>query len=366
MRSGSGIARNGDVRIRLATARAPAPLPRLVIEDAEFVSDHWRRYHADAAPPAPFDLAARGPMAVRLNGPGLIWSNGALLDDNSIMPVYVRPELDRPGSSLLTTATSLPARHDGRLALVFHGWGVQVYGHFLIEMLPKLLLARRFGSVFGTALPVLDREMPEWFLHILQRHLAIDPDRAIWFDSRTEQLELGQAIILPLLTRTDGYHPLVSPLIDDFAARTGIAPAEPAPRLFIARGDFSNPAAPQRRLANEAELADIAASQFGFHVIRPETMGFAEQVGLFAQAKTILGQAGSGMHNALFAPSGAITGMMRFPAPDQSAIAALRGQGIAYLTEGISEPEPQVFHADPALFTRFVERLIAHTNGHKE
>jgi capsular polysaccharide biosynthesis protein len=282
-----------------------------------------------------------------------------LLDDNAMMPIYVRPELDRPGSTMLATTLALPLRREQRLGLVFHGWGVQVYGHFLIEMLPKLLLARRFPALFDMARPVLDRQMSGWLIDILQRHCGIDPARAIWFDTATERLDLDQAMVLPLLTRAEGYHPLASPLIDDFAASVAQAPTAPTPYLFVARGDFANPAAPRRRLANEASLAEIAAAQFGFLVIRPERLSFVEQVGLFAQARVILGQAGSGMHNALFAPRGAISGMIRFPAPDQSAIAALRGQGIAYLTEGIAEIEPQVFHADPDLFTRFVERLIA-------
>lgn len=349
---------SGLGRIRLAPAATPSPLPRLAIEDPEFVAEHWRRFHAEAPSPAPFDLASLGPMALRLNGPGLIWSNATLLDDNATMPTYVRPELERPGSAILAAATSLPIRRDHRPALVFHGWGVRVYGHFLIEMLPKLLLSQRFPALFGHTLPVLDREMPAWFLAILRNHLNIDPDRAIWFDSAREQLDLDQAIVLPLLTRQGGYHPIVASLLDDFIARTAAPPATPTRRIFLARGDFSNPAAPHRRLINEADLAAIAAQKFGFSIIHPETMDFAAQIGSFAGATTILGQAGSGMHNALFAPAGATIGMIRFPAPDQSAIAALRGQRIAYLTEGIAEPEPSVFHADPDRFTRFVERLL--------
>jgi hypothetical protein len=349
---------SGIGRVRLAAAQAPVALPHLAIEDGIFVSDHYRRYHSEAPVPEAFDLVARGPMPVRLGGPGLIWSGDALLDDAATMPIYVRPELDRPGSTMVAATLELPERRERRPGLVFHGWGVQVYGHFVIEMLPKLLLTARFAALFGQVLPVLDRQMSGWLIDILHRHCGIDPARAIWFDSATERLALDQAIVLPLLTRAAGYHPLASPLIDKFVARTGLPPLEPGTRLFVARGDFFNPAAPQRRLANEADLARIAVEQFDFRIVRPETLSFAEQVGLFAQATAILGQAGSGMHNALFAPRGAITGMIRFPAPDQSAIAALRGQGIAYLTEGISEIEQQVFHADPDLFTRFVARLI--------
>lgn len=344
--------------MRLAAAAAPRPLPRLAIDSPALVSEHWVRFHAEAAQPEAFDLAAHGPMPVRLNGPGLIWSNEQLLDDNEFLPVYVRPEIDRDGSALRERLAALPVRREARTGLVFHGWGVRVYGHFLIEMLPKLLLAARFPALFEGIPPVLDRQMAPWLIRILQDHCAIDPEWAIWFDSAVEQLALERAVVLPLLTRSGGYHPVTSGLIDGFASRVGVVADGTPERLFVARGDFSNPAAPQRHLANEAALAEIACARFGFRMVRPEQLDFAAQVGLFGQARVIIGQAGSGMHNALFAQAGARVGMIRFPAPDQSAIAALRGQRIAYLTEGVSETEPAVYHADPALFTRFVEALL--------
>ena len=315
------------------------------------------RFHAAGVAPAPFDVASLGPMAVRLNGPGLIWHAGALMDDAAIMPVYVKPELEKFHEPLVAAPCRLPMRRDGRAALVFHGWGVQVYGHFLIEMLPKLLLAQRFPALFGSALPVLDRAMPGWFQRILAEHFRIGDEQAIWFDSRSEQLDLEQAIILPLLSRAGGYHPAARTLLTEFVTRIAVPPSPPASCMFVARGGFSNPAAPQRVLANEAELADIAARDFGFSVIYPETLEFAEQVGLFAQARVVLGQAGSGMHNTLFSPESTAVGVIRFMAPDQSHIAALRGQRIAYFTEGVSEIEPGLFVADTEPFRRFVEVL---------
>ncbi|WP_262312514.1 DUF563 domain-containing protein [Acidiphilium sp. AL] len=356
----SGLVRLGDApvtRIRLAGAAMPRPLPRLCIDDVALVAEHWVQFHADGMAGEPFDLASLGPMAVRLNGPGLIWRGGALLDDDAIMPVYVKPVLEKFRDALVAAPCALPVRRDGRTALVFHGWGIQVFGHFLIEMLPKLLLARRFPAVFGDAMPVLDRAMPDWLLRSLDRHFGIGDAGAIWFDSRSEQLDLDRAIILPLVSRAAGYHPAARAWFAEFAARIAVPPSSPIERLFVARGEFSNPAAPNRVLANEAELADIAARAFGFSVVHPETLEFAEQVGRFSQARVVLGQAGSGMHNALFAPEGAAVGVIRFTAPDQSHIAALRGQRIAYFTEGVAETAPGVFRADAGKFRRFVAAL---------
>lgn len=233
---------------------------------------------------------------------------------------------------------------------------MRVWGHFLIEMLPKLLLAERFPALFGGLRPVLDRQMPPWFLAILADHFDIGPDDAICFDSETEQLHLPRAVILPQLLRPGGFHPLARDLYANFAACRATAPAHPAERLFVLRGDYDNPAAPRRRLANEAELAAIAEHGFGFSAVHPEEFSFREQIGHFARAKIIIGQTGSGMHNTLFAPS-AVIGQLRFAAPDQSYIAALTGQSIAYLTEGVAESSQGVWHADPDLFRGFLDAL---------
>lgn len=318
----------------------------------------WVAGHAEAPRREPFDLAALGPVPVRLGGPGLIWRGEALLDDESVLPPYVRREAGRDDCALLHGLAALPVRREGRKALVFHGWGVRVYGHLLIEMLPKLLLAARFASLFAGAAPVLDRQMPDWFVAILRAHLGIDPARAIWFDSGQERLALDQAIILPLLGREGGYHPVTGPLFDDFVARVGQPPAQPMPRVFVARGDFANPAAPLRWLDNEAELAAIAADEFGFTVVRPEQLPFAAQVGLFAQAAAIVGQMGSGLHNAIFAPPGCVNGVIRLHGFDQSAIAAMRGQRIGFLGEGIRMVTPGHYLVEADRFRRFLDRLL--------
>jgi capsular polysaccharide biosynthesis protein len=340
----------------LAGAASPADLPRLALDSAEFVAPDWVRYHQDSKS-APFDLAVLGPLAVTLNGPGLVWLDGVLISDPSLLPVYALAELQRHPEALADRPHALPVRADHRPALVFHGWGVRVYGHFLIEMLPKLLLARRFPALCAGLRPVLDRQMPDWFLDILAAQLGISLDDAIWFDSAREQLALPHAVILPHLLRPGGFHPLARRLYADFTAAAAETPAAPAERLFILRGDYDNPAAPRRRLASEAELA-VIAGEFGFSAIHPEHLSFPRQIGLFAGAKIILGQTGSAMHNTLFAPPGTLIGQIRFAAPDQSYIAALNGHRIAYLTEGVAEAEPGLWHAELDRFRRFVAALV--------
>ncbi len=348
-------------RLRIAAVAKPARVPALAVTDPDLVDEAWVNLHRGGLDGPAFDLAFTGPIALTLSAHGLIWQDGHLLTGPEILPAYVIEQLHAAPAHFLTAPRALPRRHESRRAYIFLGWGIQVFGHFLIEMLPKLLLAQAHSPSLHGAMPVLDRAMPDWFLTILRTQFGITEERAIWFDSRQEQLSLDQAILIPNLLRPGGYHPHTATLFNAFTNRlTDHRDGETGRvKIFIARGTFRNPASAQRVLLNEPDIARIAEVEFGCTVLHPETLAFAEQVRRISNADLILGQAGSAMHLALFAPAPARLGVLRFMAPDQSFIAALRGQTIAYLTQGITETAPNQFIADPERFRRFVYALMA-------
>ncbi len=348
-------------RLRVAPVAKPAPVPALALTDPDLVDAAWVNLHRGGLDGPAFDLALTGPMAVTLTAHGLIWHEDHLLTGPELLPGYVVQQLHNAPAHFLTAPRALPHRHDPRPAYLFLGWGLHVFGHFLIEMLPRLLLALAHRTSLHGALPVLDRAMPDWLLTILREQFGATDDHAIWFDSRHEQLSLDHAILIPNLLRPGGYHPASANLFTAFANR--LAPQRDNERagakLFIARGTYRNPASVQRVLVNEPDIAAIAEAEFGCTVLRPETLPFAEQVSRVAAASVILGQAGSAMHLALFAPAQTRIGVLRFMAPDQSFIAALHGQKIAYLTEGITEAAPDQFITDPDRFRRFTRALLS-------
>lgn len=70
-------------------------------------------------------------------------------------------------------------------------------------------------------------------------------------------------------------------------------------RVFLSRAD-----APNRRMINEAELAHLLERE-GFDIVIPGALTATEQIGLFRDAKLIVGQHGAALTNLLFAPPGA-------------------------------------------------------------
>lgn len=347
-------------RIRLRAAAAPHALPALVLEDAAFVDRACVDFHRRHDEGQEYDLAALRMQNITLGGNGWIWQGSKeALSDTAVAPLYAQNAAAAAPHALRERFLDLPVRREPRRGLVLQGWGVNVYGHFLIETLPRLLLMAASGAeIFAPFAPVLDRNSPPWLLEILTRHCGIDPGRAIFFDPEGERLALDDAIILPLGIR-EGFHPAIGPLLDRLVARaTGEVLASQPSRLFIRRRGYLNPQSGQRILENEQALADIAAQKFGFTVIEPQTLPWLDQIRIFAGAATIVGEYGSALHNALFAPPGTTVGAIRFANAVQSQIAALRGHRIAYLTAGLRETGPGRFAVDAQRFERFLDRLV--------
>jgi capsular polysaccharide biosynthesis protein len=123
-------------------------------------------------------------------------------------------------------------------------------------------------------------------------------------------------------------------------------------RLFLTRSFFRNPAMVDIGFENEHAVAQMAAQDFGFCPIAPETLPWPDQIRLFAGARVIAGRFGSALHNTIFCHPGARVGVIRFGNLIQSSISALRCQQLAYTVEG-SDQTPFAANLD------HVRRILA-------
>jgi O-antigen biosynthesis protein WbqL len=96
----------------------------------------------------------------------------------------------------------------------------------------------------------------------------------------------------------------------------------------------------------------IAEREFGFTVLQPETLAWPLQVELFKNAKVIVGEFGSGMHNAIFAGEGAHVGCIGLNNLTQTYIGALRRHQNLYLST--IPLENGEFEVDEAMFRTFL------------
>ena len=235
------------------------------------------------------------------------------------------------------------------------GHGMQVYGHFLTEMLFRILVARAASRDTGLHYHLLlDRRVPAWLIRVLVDYLNIPSDDFMFFDPEIEQVRLRHALVPSQVLQDGGFHLMANEMLAEMLAGLSVRAAAPTPkRMFVARGGFSNPASAYRRCLNEEALIGIA-HRHGFTPVTVEAMAWPQQIAAFQNAEIILGLAGSGLHNAIFSPPGSALASIGVMNLIQSEIGHLRRQHNAFL-DGI--PTAGDFAVDEAQFTAFLDAV---------
>lgn len=179
-------------------------------------------------------------------------------------------------------------------------FGHGVWGHWLLEMLPKILLAERarpglFTYILPAALPrdaaAVYRAARESLAALgiaPHRWLALPAGRVVRFDAL---FDIGGVGATPG-TRFAPHPGVLAALAALPAAAT---PDGPRRRVFLLRGEPGT-----RALVNEEELAATAARQ-GFVPVAPAELPFPAQLGLFRDAEEVAGSLGSGFCNLALA-----------------------------------------------------------------
>jgi capsular polysaccharide biosynthesis protein len=332
--------------------RDPRPL---LTGTLRFTSEAIATLHRTPAKPAP-ELACTFLTDAIVTGPGHVWHRGTLLTAPEIMPDYVRHLHNIPadGAAMLV-AHQLKQREIAAPCVVLAGHGLQLYGHFLIEMLFRILLVRRLLRGSGLAVRwLLDAQAPAWLLRILHADLGISPAEIELFRPAEERVILRHAILPGLVAGQGGFHAHADTLIGDLLASLSPLPEAPARRLFVVRTGVQTSKPLPRDCRNEAALVAIAAAR-GFVAVATQDVPWRQQLALFRNAEIVVGAFGSGLQTALVSPASTRLGVIGWLNAVQSQIATLRGQRIAYLTEGVTLDGQ--YEVPEAAFTEFLDAI---------
>ena len=291
--------------------------------------------------------AAAGPTGVAIKDGHAFWADSL----NHHRP-YVQTVVER------LNAGQLPVREIEGPLVAFLGPSYEVYGHFLIDYLPKLWLLQACGFKLPSLKFLVPMKPPHWVLGLLEA-VGIAQSQCIPYFFSNEVIRTDR-LIVPTIMRTyerlspsfaeatrfwvdrvDSRHPKV--------AETG--------RIFISRSAGST----TRRYPNRTAIEAIA-QQNGFSTVRPETLSLPGQIALFAGASHIAGEYGSGLHNVVFSKPGTFTcalrGTLRDPGTIQSSLTAALGQKIGYVlgaTKGTDRD--QEVTVDTADFERAIDMM---------
>ncbi len=340
---------------------APPPPPQPIRAGTEIFSDKkFVDWHSNSSKIERQVFCCFSHDAV-ISGSGQVWLHNRLVTVEEFMPAYAAMYWRVWGQMhpQIRDAWMLPVRTIDTPCAIISVHGLQVYGHFLIEMMPRILLVQRIFWDTGLRCRILlDKAAPKWLLTILRDNFGITRDDIEFFDSQTERVRLRQAIMPSLLHFYDGFHPLLNELIDNFLLKMDLpAPHPGQERIFIARREFRNEHSQQRFCRNEADLIEIAKNRYGFQVLAAEDLSWREQLAIFRNAKTVVGQWGSGMHNAIFSGPGTKIGQLGATNTIQSEIGSLRKHQNAYMTKGFATTND--FDIPQDRFEHFLEAICA-------
>lgn len=285
---------------------------------------------------------------LELRWPGFAFRDGDLIDDARIHPEHLRRW--RAANRDADASRYARPRDISGMSLVLPLAGYDVYGHWLLDFLPRAWL---FTEVFGHGEEVnlvVPWDTPAFALRMLDQAFPMPRARLVRY-GLPELIRLEMAIIPSVLHEDYRFHPAMNRFVG-YLQDVVAAPSPPeTPKLFVSRASLVDSRRPHtRRLANEAELR-AALEADGFVTVSPESLPWAQQIALFSQARVIVGEGGSGLHNCLFARAARVVCLR--PIDGVAAdISALRGHALCAI-------HPQGEAADA--FSVDVADVVAHS-----
>jgi hypothetical protein len=217
-----------------------------------------------------------------------------------------------------------------RPVLIADGVAYATWGHWIVDYLPRLAIARdlleeRFDEL---AVPVPD-DVPLWVIDLITSVCDVRLSNIFRYRPFRDRLFCRRAIIPTYsYSATHTFHSFMR----DFYRRLCPKVEGPPIKLCVSRGG-KLVAASNRKFGLRERFEQMAAER-GYLVATPETMFIADQIKLFASASTVIGEHGSGMHSAVFCGAGTVVGCIGFWNSIQLQIGYAFGHQNVYLTRG--------------------------------
>ncbi len=278
-----------------------------------------------------------------------LWSLAFNHGEDFVCGVLARPE--RAGEGL-------PVRRIAGVCSCIHGPGYNVYGHWLVDFLPRLSVLAWAGFDIFKLRYILPLDCPLYGLEFL-RLIGISSEQLIPYRQDLEEIQCDELIIPANLRTGSRLHSSFRRATDEWISR--IIPSRhdihAEQRLFASRSAFLS----DRNLANREKIEALAVSA-GFAIVHPERLSVAEQITLFRSARQVIGEYGSGLHNSIYGSatlhSCALRGTSHWLGFIQSSLAHAFRQPVSYVF-GFAEPHARTydFEIDPKNFRRALECL---------
>ena len=216
--------------------------------------------------------------------------------------------------------------------IVLVGMAYQMYGHWLIDFMPRLINLIEVKRDVTQCKYLLPHNIPPFAQQWLYM-LGIPTENISYYDVISDTCSIERALIPTGLRGSSRVNPLMAKAVAWI--RDKALPNPPSDqigrRLFISRQAWGNVS---RFLVNESELTDCVA-ELGFETVNPESLSISEQVRPFSSADIVVGDYGSALHSAIFSPQKAMVLALRgtdgHPGFLQSGLCEVLGQDMGYV-----------------------------------
>lgn len=196
-------------------------------------------------------------------------------------------------------------------AFVINSRQSRIYGHFLLEMLPKLALVKQLTEEMALVPRiVLEKSDPEYVPQMIRTYLP--HCEFIYYDKTEEYLVVKTALLPTALFRNFILHSQMGVFFRElrhliFSSQAPTAETRETVsrhnRFFVSRAVHrQNKGWDSRIMTNEDELRDLARAR-EFHIFEPQLLPMADQLLIFDNASIISRKFSSALHNSIFAES---------------------------------------------------------------
>jgi hypothetical protein len=200
-----------------------------------------------------------------------------------------------------------------RPGLLMMNPGQDIYGHWLLDYAPRLMLA---GLMNGPATSrYYFHTVPRWAPPVLaafgvpESSIVVGP-RPLFtrypLAAMPSGTKSGFRVFRPI--NRIAWLRLKHMLIDIPISAEERARLPGATRIFVSRKGLHS----TRAIHNADRLEEIAVER-GFVSVRPEEFSVPAQARIFRQARIVLGEDGSGLHNIMFGEPGCVLGVVSVP-----------------------------------------------------
>jgi O-antigen biosynthesis protein WbqL len=292
---------------------------------------------------------------IMISGRSFIRTENEVLPFGELAPHYVDYYVQHDMVGDEPSISSKSARNISDPVAVVSNFNFAVYGHWLLEGMPKLLLLARHAKMlpkYNIALPTATPAFVTGWISLILPGATIE-----WYNHEREYLDCDTVIVPSFIAPRDYFfHPIMNTLLDDLHPNR-----EDGQSIYLTR----TYASAFRSMNNKDEIERIAEDH-GLTLIAPETLPIRDQINLFASANVVISEYGSMAHNSIFCQPNTPVFCLNWVNAVQSRIGQLRQQPMAYQLPTSGQPlkyefgrdDVRGYDIDPKLFVDHLRTLL--------